>query len=236
MKIIALTGRAGSGKDTAALAIRLLTGSLDPAWMMSIEGCPIIGPNRHVVDLQEFFDIKWPNQSTDENNKWKVMKFAEPVYQIAAVITGHDPNDPEAIMNSGFKNKLFGLGGVPKTGRELLQLIGTEFGRTHFANKIWISILEDKLLKLSEEKFKGVIVTDCRFLNEAIFLNSLRATIIRMVGRDGGVPLSHSSESEMELIEPDYIVDNRLDYKYLMDQIQEICTALRISNHQYKWK
>lgn len=234
MKVIALTGRAGSGKDTAALGIRMLTGSLDPTQMMSLEGCPISGPNRHVVDLEEFFNLGWPNHSTNEKNWWKTVKFSQPVYDIAAIITGHKSG--EEIMTDEFKKATFNLGGKPKTGREMLQVIGTEFGRTVFDEGIWISCMENKLLQLNTEGYTGVIITDLRFLNEAAFCSGLGATIIKVVGRDSGLSQAHPSESELDQINPDIYLLNHLDYVNLMDRLQEICNNLKISNHIYTWK
>ena len=231
MHVIALTGRAGSGKDTAALAIRLLTGSIDPTWLMSLEGCPVSGPNRHVVDLKEFFDIKWPDMSNTSKDQWTVRKFAYPVYQIVAILVGRDVED---IMDDpNFKNQVqtWGL-----TGRQLLQKVGTTFRET-IGVDVWVDILNRQLLQLESTGIAGVVISDLRLLNEDEFLLRVwGAHIVKMIGRDSGVPTTHESESELENIEPDYIVDNRLDYKYLMDQLKEICKELNIFNCKYTWK
>jgi hypothetical protein len=239
MKVIALTGRAGSGKDTAALGIRMLTGSLDPTWMMSIEGCPITGPNRHVVDLKEFFNINWPDESTHPASMWKVWKFSYPVYQIAAILTGHDPNRAEDLMTQNFKDSDWpiGLNGLRVSGRKILQLAGTEAGRDIYGDTLWLQIMDRQLENFQKEGFAGVIVTDCRFINECKFLQTYwGATTIRILGRDAGLPQNHPSESELDQINPDNYLSNHLDYVNLMDRLQEICNDLKISNHSYTWK
>jgi hypothetical protein len=239
MKVIALTGRAGSGKDTAALGIRMLTGSLDPTWMMSIEGCPITGPNRHVVDLKEFFNINWPDESTDDRNQWKIWKFAYPVYQIAAILTGHDPDRAEYLMTPSFKESYWevGLSGLKMSGGEILQKAGTEAGRMVFGDTIWLHIMNQALNAFKRDGYKGVIVTDCRFPNEAEFLrNYWQAIVIGLSGRDGGVSNNHPSESELSGITTDFHTQNDGTYSDLMFKLNSICDSLKISNHQYKWK
>lgn len=238
MKVVALTGRAGSGKDTAALGIRMLTGSLDPSWLMSMEGCPISGPNRHVVDLKEFFDTSWPNDSTNPNRRWKMWKFSYPVYQIAAVLTGHDPDKAEDLMTSAFKDSYWkiGLDDVEMTGREILQKIGDEGGRQVFGETVWLHRMDQKLKELAKDH-EGVIITDCRYPNEGHFLEERwGATIIGMKGRDSGVSQSHSSENQVAHVRTHWIADNSRSYTHLMVQLQYFCTELKISNHTYTWK
>lgn len=219
MKVIALTGRAGSGKDTAACGIQLLTGAIDLKY-----------PE---FEASEFFKFRWRGGVKDVGD-WPIVKFAEPVYQIAGILTGHDPDFD--IMNDRFKDNSWIVGGKEFTGRQILQLVGTEIGRQIFDKEIWVELMHQKL-KSMYNTYKGVIITDCRFLNEATFLMTRwDATIIRLTGRDSGLPLIHVSESEMEKIHTEFVIDNSRSYIHLLDSLDYICKHLNISNHQCIWK
>jgi len=96
---------------------------------------------------------KWLQAYTGLENS-KIMKFAEPLYEL------HDRCLPVL--------KLYGLRpyGMTKDG-ELLQVLGTEFGRNKLGENVWVNTLKkrvDKYLKESPTKF--VIIDDCRFENE----------------------------------------------------------------------
>lgn len=231
MKVIALTGRAGSGKNTAALGIRLLTGSLDPTWLINSGGR---ATNYH-VDLDDFFNTEWPNESTDMQNQWLEAKFAAPVYHIAAILTGH--MDVSQIMNEKFKSTVWDIGDAGYTGRQILQLVGTEMGRNIFNPNIWIKLMDRQLTALQNMGCKGVLITDCRFLNKGEFLQEKwDAFFLSLVGRDAGVPTTHQSEAEIDNLPAHIGINNRGSYKDLMNILSEICKHLNIHNSNYTWK
>lgn len=217
MKVIALTGRAGSGKDTAAKALQILTGAIDP-----VPGYKFIA--------EDLLSVEWNKQLAPHD--WTVRKFAYPVYQIAAILVGRHVND--IISDYNFKNQVQAWG---LTGRQLLQKIGTECFREVLGTTIWIDIMHRTLGQLKSAGTSGVIISDLRFLNEAAFLEfNWDATIIKLGGRNGNVETIHQSESEISDIVPAYLVDNSSSYIDLMDGLAEICKELNIFNCKYTWK
>ena len=54
-----------------------------------------------------------------------------------------------------------------KTPRKALHEIGTDLFRKHYDDTIWIKSLEYKIHKIiNENKYAGIVITDCRFENE----------------------------------------------------------------------
>lgn len=115
------------------------------------------------------------------------------------------------------------------TRKKLSQVIGTNLFRDRLGDlvpgvghgmiwmlsfKIWLDA------QLAENPNARIVVTDVRFPNEADFLRSLGFHIVR-VKRDGQVaPESHSSETSVDLIVADAMIENT--GKQLKDLHQEI--------------
>ena len=224
MKVIALTGRAGSGKDTAAYLFQLFT------------------TKTHLVPLGEdaFKEMmgKYANQPfsrlnvTERGNPvighFHIHKFAWPVYQVAGILLNRNPDG--IISDPTFKNKVqkWGL-----TGRELLQKIGTECFRDVISTEIWIDVMRERL----KEAAPGVIISDLRFVNEALFLREeYNATIFKVLGRSSGVPTTHPSESAIDGLDCHDVIYNDGSYTQLAKNVAEICRNLNILNCKNDWK
>lgn len=88
-----------------------------------------------------------------------------------------------------------------KSPREMLQLLGTEFGRNLIADDIWVRVLEEKI-----EPSDHIVIDDVRFRNEAEMIRGKGGKIIRIerIGQELGMIDSHISEAGI----PDDLVDN----------------------------
>lgn len=87
--------------------------------------------------------------------------------------------------------------------RELLQRIGTEGGRSIFGEDCWIEIAKRKV----DFTDGPVVITDCRFPNEAELIRELG--ILVKVERPGFGPANnHASEQAIEADLIDYILHN----------------------------
>lgn len=222
MKIIALTGKAGSGKDTAALLLQFMTSHYS---------------DHHPVDIEEFIKAGQRMSLRELNNekdnfivRFQIAKFAYPVYQIAAILTGHET--VEEIMNDKFKTSIWAMGTRSCSGREILQKVG-EGMRKAIDEGVWIGIMSRKI---RNSKAPGIIISDLRMLDEFAFLKGAGATVIRIDGRQAkGVP-SHRSETELEHIGADYVVTNNGSYLGLARQLEIICKQEDILNCKYQWK
>lgn len=215
MKVIALTGRAGSGKDTAGQLLQFLTDKTD--WIGEV----------HPVRVE---DLLWKDVFTAGNDfcTYQIAKFAYPVYQIVAIILGR-PVDA-ILLDPNFKNTVQYRG---LTGRQLLQKVGTECFREVLGKHVWADVMHEHLNNLAKLDVEGVFITDLRFLNEHEVIKSWNGTTIRLDGRDSGVLTDHPSESELEKIPWDVRIDNSLDLPHLFKELEDFCRVDSILNNQY---
>lgn len=155
--------------------------------------------------------------------------FADPVKQIARTmfpnihekyLTGSSEYRSSIIPNA-FKNQ------VPLTVRQLLIDIGTELGRGYNPN-IWIEAFEHNLSKLESKNHNMVILTDCRFINEHIFLKKKGFFNIKIV-RELSSQINHISETEQDGIpnsEFDYIIYNNKSLTELQQEVSFLTKKL----------
>ena len=119
-KIIAISGKAGSGKDTV-------------------------------------FEIIKKEQSTAVR-----IAFSEVLKNVVSAFVGERVN----------KDRVYKTARGDMTGRELLQIIGTEVFRNNFHRDVWASVCFFRIKKLLKDTDLAV-VTDLRFNNEAEWLLKL---------------------------------------------------------------
>ena len=93
------------------------------------------------------------------------LKFADPLYDIQKRVLG-------AMMEYGVESDVNKKDGV------LLQLLGTEWGRTVYGENVWIDIMLSRVRSLvsTHSLFDNlIIIDDCRFENEFhLFPQSLK--------------------------------------------------------------
>lgn len=103
------------------------------------------------------------------------LSFASILKDVVALLFGWDRSliEGDTIESREWREKVdefwsteLGVSGF--TPRLALQLIGTNLFRKHFNNNIWTIALKKKILCLDR-----VVITDCRFENEMLFLKSL---------------------------------------------------------------
>lgn len=131
-------------------------------------------------------------------HKFFQIGFADPVYKAVAAITGL--SDQQLRDRRVKETTIEWLG---KSPRELLQLLGTEFGRNMIRDTIWI----DRAFHTIDAYRKyarmaaPVVITDLRFPNEAQAVKS-RGGLVVLVSRSGaglsGAAGSHSSEAGID--------------------------------------
>ena len=109
-----------------------------------------------------------------------------------------------------------------KSPRELMQLLGTEFGRTLVSQDIWVTSLSKQL-----EENSNYVIDDVRFANEAAMIRAWGGIIVRVVrGLDDGND-EHISEAGInpELINYEirniscYETDLKLEVKRVLKEI-----------------
>ena len=166
MKIIGITGRARSGKDTLAGAILSL------------------------------------------GERGERMSFAAPIREFVSAITCIPLAD---IVDGPLKEQpLPEFGG--RSARQMMQTLGTEWGRELIHRDLWITVARKRLLSLSalpEADAPSVVVfSDVRFENEATMIRELGGTVVHLHRVDATPVHGHASEAGIDQHPEDLSVYN----------------------------
>lgn len=112
-----------------------------------------------------------------------------------------------------------------KSPRELMQLLGTEFGRGLVHNDIWLLLAEQNLDSLARclPGSTGIVVSDLRFENEADWLRRRGGVVVHILRPEAPGVAAHSSEAGIEIRDNDLVMHNEGD---LADFLRDIEHAL----------
>ena len=109
------------------------------------------------------------------NQGWVRVAFADALKDMCIDYFGLTHDDAYTQEGKMRFNETWGM-----TNREILQKVGTDAMRDGFHQDVWIKIAKLKIEKLLREG-KKVVVTDCRFDNEAELCESLGGICVRIV-------------------------------------------------------
>jgi hypothetical protein len=194
--IIAFTGLAGSGKDTAA---------------------------NYLI----------------ENHGYQKMSFAATLKDAIAIIFGWPRDLLEGITDESRKwrdekdewwSKRLNMYISP---RKVLQIWGTELCRQHFHPDIWIASLERQLSQLP--KTAKVVITDCRFENEAAIIRNIGGRVIHIRRSLTITKENHISESGIKLEKNDILIDNIGSIESLHNKIEDIIKYAAEDKENQRW-
>jgi hypothetical protein len=90
--------------------------------------------------------------------------------------------------------------------RLLLQRMGTEAGRDIHGEMCWTDIAAEKIWAAQEDD-KSVVITDCRFANEAFNIRSFGGIVVR-IDRPGVEPANGHVSDALDGIKPDRVIVN----------------------------
>ena len=169
IKLIALTGAAGSGKSTVA---KHLSNKRIPFVRTKFSGT-----------LKKML-MQIPNVTID-------------------MTEGELKEEPQELFGG-------------KTPREVMQTLGTEWGRDSVYSKIWLDSWERSINDLTY-----IVVEDLRYLNEAELVKNRGGQIWRIKRPDYKCN-GHISETEMEGIDPDLTIRNNGSVEELHAMIDSI--------------
>ena len=84
-----------------------------------------------------------------------------------------------------------------KSPRELMQLLGTEWGRDMVHPELWLLLAAQNLdlIARTHDTANGLVVTDLRFNNEADFIRNRGGVVIHMDRASAPAVAPHSSEN-----------------------------------------
>ena len=123
-----------------------------------------------------------------------------------------------------------------KSIRYMLQTLGTEWGRNLIHPDIWILEAERRLKQMSNANdTDGVIITDCRFPNEADKIHEMGGKVIRIVRPNNpltatvnsvGVGAAHLSEQGLSSDKIDYTIINDNSPNQMLDSFLKFLDTL----------
>ena len=144
--------------------------------------------------------------------------FADPLYSMISSMTGL----PEAILRDRAVKEAT-IDWLGKSPRELLQNLGTEWGREFIGEHVWVTACMRRAMDFVQAG-RGVVITDVRFSNEAqaIFqAGGVVWRVLRPAGGVGGPAMSHQSERGIagDLVSRTIVNDG--DIGCLRDRVEE---------------
>ncbi|WP_043309539.1 deoxynucleotide monophosphate kinase [Pseudomonas sp. ML96] len=121
-----------------------------------------------------------------------------------------------------------------KSPRELMQRLGTEWGRNQVHPQLWLLLAELNLQLLAEhdQAMKGVVIRDVRFDNEAEWVRSKGGVILHITRPDADEVAHHSSESGVRRCASDFALVNDGTLNDLYDELDRFISALHRQRRQ----
>ena len=146
------------------------------------------------------------------------LSFAEPLKRVVHIVFGvpmewmqdGDKTEPTCVRWEDLPD-FYRFYYPGKTGclnvRELLQIVGTDLFRERFYRHVWIDVAQREF---RESKQDVVIITDCRFEDEAAFICAERGEVWAVHGKEYEKQDLHISEKSVAkcIALADYSVDN----------------------------
>lgn len=113
--------------------------------------------------------------------------FAEPIREMLVTMLG------ESTWEIALETKEEPISSIGKSPRELMQTLGTDWGRQMVHPDIWVNSAEE-VLDLHLDRGASVVFSDVRFENEADFIRRQGGCIWHLSRTGAGTPHSHESE------------------------------------------
>lgn len=148
--------------------------------------------------------------------------FADPLYQGLSVMLGV----PEGVLRdrSGKEMPLVDFGASP---RQLLQTLGTEWGRRLVCQDVWLRVAFWRWEQAAAAGHGVIVVPDVRFENEARQIRS-EGGEVWLIHRPGVQPVAaHESEAGLPLRLIDRLVVNDGTVDQLRERVEGTFTAHR---------
>lgn len=210
--IIGVSGYSGSGKDTVGAIIQYLH---------------CFNTENHPIEevCKNYQENEW---WLEEQSDWEIRKFAGKLKDIASHLTGIDIEDFE---DQDFKKTNLGRewwtvcdeGWQPMTVRDFLQKLGTDALRNGLHQNVWVNAL---MADYTEDS--NWVITDTRFVNEALAIKEKGGIIIR-IDRPGVKAINnHPSETALDNWNFDYKIANVSDLISLKQTVQQILKHAKV--------
>ncbi len=145
---------------------------------------------------------------------WERVAFADALKRICVEYLGLSESDVRTQAGKARFNEFWGM-----TNREVLQRVGTEAMRNGFCQDVWVKIARLRIESLLDEG-RRVVVTDCRFDNEAALVRELGGVVLRVERPSAGAVLTagaavHASEAGVS----EWMVDGTVRNSSTVEQL-----------------
>lgn len=121
------------------------------------------------------------------------------------------------------------LANIGKSPRELMQLLGTEWGRHLVHNDLWLLLARqqiDNVLSMNNEWIQGFVISDVRFENEAKWLRDQGGVVVHLQRPDAVAVNPHVSEAGVAVHDNDFVIHNDADLHHLYTQLDHLMVIL----------
>jgi hypothetical protein len=145
-----------------------------------------------------------------KKRQYRKLSFADPLYAMLGTLTGQ----PAArLKDRSFKEAT--VGWIGKSPREMLQTLGTEWGRQMVKDTLWV---EWTMRRVDGD----CVIPDVRFDNEAKAIRDAGGVVLRITRGGGGCLVGTAAEHASENgISPQFVaaeIDNSGDLDHLWRQ------------------
>jgi hypothetical protein len=114
-----------------------------------------------------------------------------------------------------------------KSTRQLMQLLGTEFGRNLITPNIWLKTTQREISNIMLNGSGRVVVEDLRLLNEADYFKNKDFKIVKIIRPDNTLKSQHSSESALENYNFDYTIINNSSLSNLYKAVDNMLITFK---------
>lgn len=143
------------------------------------------------------------------------MSFADPLRKFSAQILSSIGYDGVACLRDNKEDKIVELGVSP---RQMMQTLGTEWGRSCIHPDLWVMVASWAAIKQLKSG-RNVVFDDVRFPNEAEMIRRLGGELW-LVDRPGvHYDGDHSSEGALADVLPDAVVHNSGTFSHLREVV-----------------
>lgn len=128
--------------------------------------------------------------------------FSDPLYSGLSAVTGMSI---ESLMDRRQKEAPLPI--FKKSPRQMLQTLGTDWGRDMIRDTIWVEVCMSKCTRLFESGVPGVVIPDVRFENEALAIRKRGGLVINITRGDAPCIEKPSSMHKSEDGIPENLID-----------------------------
>jgi hypothetical protein len=121
------------------------------------------------------------------------------------------------------------LANIGKSPRELMQLLGTEWGRHLVHSDLWLLLARqhlDAALEFNNQWLQGFVISDVRFENEATWIRNQGGTVVHLLRPDATAVNPHVSEAGVAIHDNDFVIQNDADLQHLYAQLDHLMLIL----------